>query len=254
MQAAGRVVALALAGLTAWPSDSVAQAITADGTMATRVGNVGDAYAISGGTVRGNNLFHSFGQFNVPTSGSATFDGPASTANVLSRVTGGMPSSIDGLISTRAGASPMPNANFFLINPAGVMFGANASLDVGGAFHVSTADSIIFPDAVFSAKPGPGDAILSSLPPQAFGFLSGNPASITLDGAQLVTDPGQTLSIVGGDVRLLNGAVLAAPGGLAQAVSVGSTGIVNINAPDVTNFSRRGTVSISEGSIISAGG
>src|SRR5215510_1485034 len=121
MQAAGRVVALALAGLTAWPSDSVAQAITADGTMATRVGNVGDAYTISGGTVRGNNLFHSFGQFSVPNSGSATFDGPVSTANVLSRVTGGMPSSIDGSINTRAA---MPNANCFLINPAGVMFGA----------------------------------------------------------------------------------------------------------------------------------
>src|SRR5262245_45486452 len=102
MQAAGRVVSLALAGLTAWPSGSVAQAIPADGAMATRLGNIGDAYTISGGTTRSNNLFHSFGQFNVPSFGSATFDGPASTANVLSRVTGGQLSSIDGSINTRA--------------------------------------------------------------------------------------------------------------------------------------------------------
>lgn len=149
MQAAVRAVALALAGLAVWPSGSVAQAITPSG-LGTVVdnGGTGDNYTISGGTNRGNNLFHSFGQFSVPSFGSAVFDGPASTANVLSRVTGGQLSSIDGLISTRAGASPMPSANFFLINPAGVMFGANAALDVGGAFRVSTADNIRLADGV----------------------------------------------------------------------------------------------------------
>src|SRR2546421_636970 len=81
---------------------------------------------------------------------------------------------IDGVISTRGGTPPigssaMPNANFFLLNPAGVMFGPNAAIDVGGTFHASTADHISLSDgAIFSATPGPADALLSSAPPQAF--------------------------------------------------------------------------------------
>jgi filamentous hemagglutinin family protein len=255
MQAAVRAVALALAGLTAWASDSAAQAITSDGTLGTVVGNGGDNYTISGGTTRGNNLFHSFGQFNVPSFGSAVFDGPASTANVLSRVTGGVPSSIDGLISTRAGASPMPSANFFLINPAGVMFGANAALDVGGAFRVSTADNIRLADGVlFSATPGPDDALLSAAAPQAFGFLNSNPASIVLDGALLAVDSGQTISLVGGDVQLLNGAALLAFEGSVQIASAASVGSAVFDSGlDVSSFSRLGEVLISGGGV-SAGG
>src|SRR5687768_7294817 len=111
------------------PLAGFAQAITSDGTLGTSVSNAGNAFTISGGTTAGTNLFHSFGAFSVPSGGSATFNGPQSTTNVISRVTGGAPSSIDGRISSRGA---MPNANFFLLNPAGVMFGAGASIDVGG--------------------------------------------------------------------------------------------------------------------------
>src|SRR5919197_551399 len=209
MRVAKFVVVLPLAVASAWPLFCAAQ-IVPDTSMGSAVTNAGIAYTISGGTVKGNNLFHSFSQFSVPTAGSAVFDGPASTENVLSRVTGTQISSIDGLISTRGGASPMPSASFWLINPTGVVFGPNAMLDVGGAFRVSTADQIIFADGVFTAKPSASDAVLSSQAPQAFGFLSSNPAPITLDGAQLVVDPGQTLSFVGGDVTLKNGAIASA--------------------------------------------
>src|SRR4051812_2929663 len=212
----------------------------------TAVSSVGDAYTIGGGTVRGSNLFHSFTRFNVPTSGSATFDGPATIENVLSRVTGTEASSIDGLISTRGGASPMPLANFYLINPNGVMFGPNAMLDVGGAFHASTADYIRLSDGtVFAAAPVPGE-ILTSAPPIAFGFLNSNPAAISIDGSQLVVDPGQTLSIVGGNIEMTNGAVLFAPGGLVQVISVASPGEVVPSAPDLglSSFSRLGDVTL----------
>jgi filamentous hemagglutinin family protein len=248
----GLAAALVLTAAIAWPTVSAAQAITSDGSLGTAVTNGGgDAYTISGGAQRGNNLFHSFGLFSVPSFGSATFDGPPATANVISRVTGGQVSSIDGLISTRGGASPMPGANFFLINPAGVVLGPFAALDVGGAFRISTADYIRLADGVvFSAVPGAGDALLSSAPPQAFGFLSNNPASITLDGAQLVVDPAQTLSIVGGNVQMLNGAVLAAPAGVVEVGSAASPGVAPFDAGlDMSQFSRLGEVRISGGGI-----
>ena len=101
----------------------------------------------------------------------------------------------------------MPNANFFLINPAGVMFGPGASIDVGGTFHASSSDRIFFQDGgEFSATPGPGDALLSSAPPQAFGFL-GSSAAITTDGTlgTVVDDAGgDNYSISGGTYKGLN--------------------------------------------------
>jgi filamentous hemagglutinin family protein len=241
-------------GLICPPENSAqAPAITADGTLGTAVSRLGDAYTIDAGTIKGNNLFHSFSQFNVPTGGSATFIGPASTANVLSRVTGGQQSTIDGLISTRAA---MPNANFYLINPSGVIFTSGASLDVGGAFRVSTADNIRLADGVvFSAIPIPGEAaLLTSAPPQAFGFLSSAPAPITVEGAALVVDPGQTLSLVGGDVHI-SGATLLAPSGLIQIGSVASPGNATLTSPnlDLGSFPSLGQVTISDGAFVTAG-
>ena len=93
------------------------------------------------GQTRGGNFFHSFGTFNILTGESATFTGPSSINNILSRVTGGQRSIIDGLLR-----SNIPGANLFLINPAGVMFGPTGSLDVKGSFHVSTADYLKFAD------------------------------------------------------------------------------------------------------------
>jgi filamentous hemagglutinin family protein len=75
------------------------------------------------------NLLHSFGQFNVQTGESATFTGSGSIASIISRVTGGQRSLIDGLIDSR---SAMPSANFFLLNRSGVLFGPHATLDSGG--------------------------------------------------------------------------------------------------------------------------
>lgn len=44
----------------------------------------------------GSNLFHSFARFNLNEGETATFSGPASVQNIVSRVTGGEPSWING--------------------------------------------------------------------------------------------------------------------------------------------------------------
>ncbi len=194
--------------------------ITVDGSLSPRQTLTGPHYAITHdlGQIHGQNLFHSFGVFNVRTGESATFTGPSAIANILGRVTGGSPSSIDGLLR-----STIPGANLFLMNPSGAIFGPNAVLDVGGSFHVTTADFIRFADGgVFPANLA-NQSVLSVAPPSAFGFLAANPASITVLGSQLAVGEGQSISLVGGNVGVAGGS-LAAPGGRVAIVSVGGSG------------------------------
>src|SRR5215510_4837176 len=110
--------------------------ITPDSTLGTTVTQNGSVHTITGGTRPGNgpNLFHSFDRFSVGTRDIASFQGPSGIINILSRVTGGQLSEIDGTLQ-----STIPGANLYLLNPAGVLFGPNASLDITGSFHVSTA-------------------------------------------------------------------------------------------------------------------
>ena len=130
--------------LQAWLAVSqaaVTSAITGDGTLGTTVTQSGRTYTIGGGTLRGSNLFQSFDRLSVGTGDTATFTGPTGTTNILSRVTGGQPSAIDGLLR-----SEITGANLYLLNPSGVLFGPNARLAVSGSFHVSTADYLRLTD------------------------------------------------------------------------------------------------------------
>src|SRR3954465_15340494 len=136
----GRIGALAAVGTLAWPILSTADVAT-DGTVGRKV-RLGGKNVIVGadlGQVRGRNLFHSFQRFDVPAKGSVTFTGPKRLDNVISRVTGGDPSRINGKL-----ASKVPGADVYLVNPAGVVFGPGSSLDVPGSFHASTADELRF--------------------------------------------------------------------------------------------------------------
>src|SRR4030095_1673830 len=112
----------------------------------------------------GGNLFHSFSEFSLDQTQSATFSGPSDVANIFSRVTGGTKSTIDGALT-----STISGANFFLLNPQGVIFGPNATVDVSGSFAVVAGERIALSDgARFRATPGPSDALLTSAPPVAF--------------------------------------------------------------------------------------
>ena len=179
----------------------------------------GPSYLISQslGKVSGNNLFQSFQTFNLATGETATFTtDSANIANVISRVTGGAASQINGLIQlVPAAGAP----GFYFINPAGVVFGAGAAIDVPGAFHVSTADYIKFPDGQFHADLSKASTF-SSAAPEAFGFLGTQRASITLqDGAVLSPSPLQPISLVAGDIGIDNGVIGAS--GDVRLVAVG---------------------------------
>ncbi|MDJ0577852.1 MAG: filamentous hemagglutinin N-terminal domain-containing protein, partial [Xenococcaceae cyanobacterium MO_234.B1] len=109
---------------------------------------------IEGGTTRNNNLFHSFDKFSVPPNVEAVFNHSPNIKNIFTRVTGRFPSHIEGTISTQIeeNISNQGSANLFLINPNGIMFGANARLNIGGSFLATTADSVFFADnSQFSA-------------------------------------------------------------------------------------------------------
>lgn len=218
---------------------------------------------ITGGTRPGNgpNLFHSFGEFSVPTNQVANFlnNTGLPTSNILGRVTGGNPSNILGTLQTTGFGS----ANLFLMNPAGIVFGPNASLNVGGSVNFTTADNLRLADgAKFNAVPGPSDLTITSAPVAAFGFLGSNPGAISMQGGQLAVSEGQGISLVGGNIEITggtatNGAVhsarLSAPGSQVNLVSVASAGEVmtgGTSGPIVNSFSSMGAISLAQGAVI----
>ena len=190
-------------------------------------------FDITGGTRPGGgtNLFHSFGDFSVGTNHIANFlnETARPTTNILSRVTGGNPSNIFGEIAT----TNFPGANLYLINPAGVVFGSTATLNVSGSVKVSTADYLRLADGIrFNALPGPQDGLLSSAPVAAFGFLRST-GSIGVEGGRLEVANGQGLTLVGGDIEVVNGQ-LKAPSGQINLVSIAGRGEAGVTADGLT--------------------
>ncbi|MDM8558052.1 filamentous hemagglutinin N-terminal domain-containing protein [Candidatus Parabeggiatoa sp. HSG14] len=196
--------------------------IMTDGTLGTHGTLNGPNYAIGAelGQQHGGNLFHSFETFNINTNESATFSGPNSVSNIISRVTGGNPSHIDGLLS-----STIPNADVYFLNPYGIMFGPNAALDVQGSFHASTADTLRFQDgSEFNARL-PNNALLTVASPEAFGFLTHSPAPLSIEGSQISVPAEKTLSIISGGIKISQ-AEITAPFGRLNFASVASIGDV----------------------------
>ncbi|MGH8504156.1 MAG: filamentous hemagglutinin N-terminal domain-containing protein, partial [Gammaproteobacteria bacterium] len=229
--------------------------ITLDGTLGPGGSVTGPDYLIpaEAGERVGGNLFHSFGVFDINTNESATFTGPDPIQNVLGRVTGGSQSNIDGTLR-----STMSNADVYLINPAGIVFGENAQLDVQGSFHASTTDYVrLGENGHFAASVQPDASTLTVAPPASFGFLDANLAPITvLAGAvnqPLQVPAGETISLVGGDV-VVRGSVLFAPSGRINIASVASPGEVRTAGGGlaVDSFAELGDIRLSQGAIVSA--
>ncbi|MBD2304062.1 filamentous hemagglutinin N-terminal domain-containing protein [Chroococcidiopsis sp. FACHB-1243] len=187
---------------------------------------------ISGGATRGSNLFHSFDRFSIPDGRAALFNNGADIQNIITRVTGGSVSNIDGILATARDTT----ANLFLLNPNGIVFGQNASLRIGGSFIATTARSLNFADGTqFSATPGTGAPLLTVSVPLGLQFGTGageivNRASTF--GLQVGT--GRTLGLIGGNVNLEGGRLTAA-GGRIELGAVAAPGVIGIN-PDPSGF------------------
>ncbi|WP_287254769.1 filamentous hemagglutinin N-terminal domain-containing protein, partial [Moorena sp. SIO4E2] len=186
---------------------------------------------IEGGAIRDSNLFHSFSDFNVGEMGRVYFANPAGIENILSRVTGGNVSNILGTLGV------LGNANLFLINPNGIVFGPNSSLDLGGSFFGSTANSVVFDNGFqFSATNPDAPPLLTIKGPLGlqYGENSGSIRAQGISGFQsffqglgLRVQPGKTLALVGRDITL-EGFFLEARGGRIELGSVAGPGLVSL--------------------------
>ncbi len=229
--------------------------ITPDASLGTNVTQSGSLHTITGGTIEGSNLFHSFERFDLGTGNIAQFNGPNSIHHILSRVTGGTPSLINGTLR-----SGIAGANLFLLNPAGVLFGSGARLEVDGSFHASTADLIRLQDGSQFRADLSTPSVLSLAEPVAFGFLQERPSGIEVDRSRLEVPQGEGLSLVGGEIEITGrfSRFLRAPGGEIRLVSVSSTGEVGLDGggPEVEQESavRGGLIQLTRGALLDADG
>lgn len=226
--------------------NSVLAQITPDNTLGQENSQVNSVSQqekqISGGAIRGTNLFHSFSEFNVGEAETVNFTNPEGIANIFSRVTGNNISQILGDLGV------LGNANLFLINPNGIFFGEQASLNVNGSFLATTANSIVFAYGLqFLANPANEAPLLTiSLP---VGLQFGNQPGEIINQAQSYEDPppepssglvapaglkiksNQTLALIGGEIRL-EGGNLTALGGKIELGSVAANSLVNFQVTE----------------------
>jgi filamentous hemagglutinin family protein len=190
---------------------------------------------ITGGVQAGNNLFHSFREFSVPNGSTAYFNNNLEIQNIFSRVTGNLKSEINGIIRANG------IANLFLLNPNGIIFGANAHLDLKGSFLATTASSLLFENGYeFSSTDSQAPSLLTIKFPIGLRFRENSGGIIKSAAATLQLQPENTLALVGGDV-ILDGGVIdtlgghVALGGLRSAGTIGlekDGNYVRLNFPD----------------------
>jgi filamentous hemagglutinin family protein len=245
----------------------------ADNTLGTQVSGSNNNFTITGGLNRGQNLFHSFQDFSIPTNGIVTFNNPVGNQSIVTRVTGNLVSDINGLLSTQG-------ANFFLINPNGIVFGNNAQLNVGKAFVASTANGIDLADAqgrayIFGTK-NINDTPLLTINPNVFLNVSrlnmgGNNSSIVNYGTLinraenkyggLVPVESQYIALIGGNITLDGSFVTSHlfPDGTRQGYSLidstsrGGQIIAPGGRVDLGGLNIVGTVSINDRGLVYGG-
>jgi len=207
---------------------------------------------IDSGAVRGANLFHSFAEFNVAELRGVYFLNPSNAIqNILARVTGNNRSEILGTLGILNNAGVTSRPNLFLINPNGILFGENASLDLGGSFVASTANGINLGETGFFSATEPQRSNLLSVNPSALffnavnnqaeiinrsratstvlGFTANGDANRSINGLQVLD--GKSLLLIGGNVSL-DGGIVTAQEGRVELGSVFGESLVSLNKTD----------------------
>ena len=258
------------------PTDLVEAQIVPDESLPTSVEQLLETMKINGEERAGKNLFHSFKEFSIPEGMEAVFENATDIENIFTRITGESISNIEGVLRTQG------DANFFLINPNGIVFGENAKIDVGGSFVGTTANSIQFEGGTeFAASDSATESVITIERPIGLGFGS-NPGAIQVNGkggsinrssdiisqsapfnrdsdtTGLSVKSGNTLALVGGNLSIKGGS-LAANIGRIELGSVNS-GEVNLDSTsdgwtlDAQTTSSFGNIELSENSSVDVSG
>ena len=265
----GKRISLSVIFFLSYPANLVKAQVVPDGTLKSTVETIQELMKIDGGLRDGSNLFHSFEEFSIPEGMEASFENALEIENIFTRVTGDSASSINGTLSAQGGA------NLFLMNPNGIVFGQDASINIGGSFIATTADSIQFADETEFAATETEDftPLLTNEIPIGLGFGSNsNSGTITVNGVGnqieseslrtptrigtnsdgLKVNSGETLALVGDRVNL-NGGIVTTEGGAIEIVGV-EEGTVGINQDfqlDYSNIDSLGTVELEQQALIS---
>ncbi len=238
----------------------------------SQVMQTGNDIVIEGGTALGPNLFHSFQEFSTATGTEAYFNNPVTIDNIITRITGGNISNIDGLI--RANGS----ANLFLLNPNGIFLGPNARLDIGGSFFASTAEAIIFDNRqIFSATNTKNSSLLTVNVPIGLQFGE-TPGQIQVQGAEneivyddnfrplfgdrpvgLEVSPNSTFGLIGGIINFQGGNITTRGGRIELGSVAGNSTVtlVPVNngwAVDYTDVENFQIIQLSQGASVDASG
>jgi filamentous hemagglutinin family protein len=229
----------------------IATPTTELGATNTIVTQSNGVFDITGGQTAGANLFHSFSQFGLSQGQTANFQTNAAIQNVLARINGGSPSAIDGILQLTGST-----ANLYLMNPAGIIFGPNATLNLPGSFTATTATGVGFGSKVdanaqydvFQAVGNNNYANMSGVP-YSFNFPKGAAGAIVHDGnliphaAAIPVTPtlkgdltliGNT--IFGGILHHPTGNLVLATASEASQVILGQAGSENLGNPLYANY------------------
>jgi filamentous hemagglutinin family protein len=238
-----QLLRFAIVGAVGFSANCAIAQVSPDGTLPTNslVKTQGNTAIIEGGTQAGSNLFHSFKEFSVRDGTTAEFNNTDGVQNIISRVTGQSVSNIEGIIKAQH------TANLFLINPNGIVFGPNASLQIGGSFVASTASSLNFADGIkFSVTDTQITPLLTVSVPIGLQFGAtaspirnqsqaknpdGKTTNIFNQPVGLQVKPGKTLALVGGDITL-EGGNLTATSGRIELGSVAGNSLVSLKLKD----------------------
>lgn len=252
-------------------AESHAQVVP-DGTLPTSVEQLLEIMKINGGQRAGNNLFHSFEEFSIPEGISAIFENAMDIENIFTRITGESISNIDGVLKTQSGA------NFFLVNPNGIVFGENAQLDVGGSFIATTANSIQFEGGTdFAASDSANEPIITIDRPIGLNFngnngaievngksnqirpsFSSSPTEVADNNIGLSIDSGKTIALIGNNLTF-NSSTVNASEGRIELGSV-SSGSVNFQPAengftfDFNNVTEYKNIDLTNQTVINASG
>lgn len=243
LQAGVALAALALIHLPAGAQTTIVPDTAASATTATTATPAGNTTIIDGGRRVGDNLFHSFTTFSLGAGDVASWergagDG-ATIANVINRVTGGAASMIDGRIETVG----LERANFYFINPAGIVFGANASVAVPNAAYFSTANALRFADGGVFGVSTPTGSVFSVAAPSAFGFIgTQGDIAVTGVGAGFTTTDAK-LSLSAANIAITG--VTITPGALDLVALGNAAASVAVDQPIAVRF-RTGTINIDD--------